>query len=304
MNKLENISKGYENISVEVIDYNMNIAKHAWDCYKMTWNDLQDIKYDPDNHHVKEAIRNITLLRALPMPREQAIITFRVNNISRVCLAQLTRQRKAAFNVESQMPRPIRHNVIMPLSVINMGFEERAKQLIELSQQLYDDMIDAGMPPQDARYLIMHGQTTSLVYVVNVNDFVAAFSFRVENNLSDEINLVYRLAKNAILERVRKDYEDGKIDSLTYDFYTNIIIPADAAGAAKQVGQNYDAVFGNSFKRFPDANEEVTNITKNCDYDYTKSAWYLELIKLYKERPHLLFPYEKEMIEKWLNENE
>lgn len=304
MNKLENISKGYENISVEVIDYNMNITKHAWDCYKMTWNDLQDIEYDPDNHHVKEAVRNIMLFRALPMPREQAIMTFKVNNISRVCLAQITRQRKAAFNVESQMPRPIRHNVIMPLNVINMGFEERAKQLIELSQELYDDMIDAGMPPQDARYLTMHSQTTSLAYVVNVNDFVAAFSFRTENNLSDEINLVYRLAKNAILERVRKDYQDGKIDLLTYNFYSKIIMPADAAGAARNVGQNYDAVFGNSFKRFPDANDEVTNITETCDYDYTKSAWYLELIKLYKERPHLLFPYEDEMIKKWLEENE
>ena len=304
MSKLENISKGYENISVEVIDYNMNIAKHAWDCYKMTWNDLQDIEYAPDNHHVKEAVRNIMLFRALPMPREQAIMTFKVNNISRVCLAQITRQRKAAFNVESQMPRPIRHNVIMPLNVISMGFEERAKQLIELSQELYDDMIDAGMPPQDARYLTMHSQTTSLAYVVNVNDFVAAFSFRAENNLSDEINLVYRLAKNAILERVRKDYQDGKIDLLTYNFYSKIIMPADAAGAARNVGQNYDAVFGNSFKRFPDANDEVTNITETCDYDYTKSAWYLELIKLYKERPHLLFPYEDEMIKKWLDENE
>lgn len=303
MSKLNAVSKGYEDISVEVIDYNMNIAKHAWDCYKMTWNDLQDIEYDPNNHNVKEAVRNIMLFRALPMPREQAIMTFKVSNISRVCLAQITRQRKAAFNVESQMPRPIRHNVIMPLNVINMGFEERAKHLISLSQELYDDMIAAGMPPQDARYLTMHSQTTSLAYVVNVNDFVAAFSFRAENNLSDEINLVYRLAKNAILERVRKDYADNKIDLLTYNFYTNIIMHADAAGAAKQVGQNYDAVFGNSFKRFPDANDEVTNITENCDYDYTKSAWYLELINLYKERPHLLFPYEKEMIEKWLQEN-
>lgn len=304
MSKLNKVSKGYEDISVEVIDYNMNIAKHAWDCYKMTWNDLQDIEYDPNNRNVKDAVRNIMLFRALPMPREQAIITFKINNISRVCLAQITRQRKAAFNVESQMPRPIRHNAIIPLNVISMGFEERAKQLISLSQELYDDMIAAGMPPQDARYLTMHSQTTSLAYVVNVNDFVAAFSFRAENNLSDEINLVYRLAKNAILEKVSKDYADNKIDVITCNFYTNIIMHADAAGAAKQVGQNYDAVFGNSFKRFPDANDEVTNVTKNCDYDYTKSAWYLELIKLYKERPHLLFPYEKEMIEKWLNENE
>src|SRR5574344_561503 len=151
--KKKKISNGYEDISVELIDYNMNIAEHAWNCYKMTWNDLQEVEYNPDYECVKEAVYNIIKLRALPMPREQAIMTFKVNNISRVCLAQITRQRKAAFNVESQMPRPIRHNVIMPLNVINMGFEERAKQLIELSQELYDDMIDAGMPPQDARYL-------------------------------------------------------------------------------------------------------------------------------------------------------
>ena len=262
----------------------------------MTWQELQDKEYDPTDAKVQEAVYNIIKFRALPMPREQAIMTFRINGISRVCLAQITRQRKAAFNVESQMPRPIAHNVIIPLNIMESEFADRAKKLVEDSQKLYDDLINAGFPPQDCRYMTMHGQTTSCAYVVDINTFVGSFGMRCENNLSDEINLVYRLCKKAILDQIEVDYKNNKIDELTYHFYKDIITPADAAGAARKVGQNYDAVFGNSFKRFPDANADVTKITENCDYDYTKSAWYLELQRLPEE---LLFAGEKEMIESW-----
>ena len=291
------ISNGYEDISVEVIDYNKNIAEHAWNCYRMTWRDLQNVDYDVNNEKVREAVNNIIKFRALPMPREQAIITFRINNISRINLAQITRQRKAAFNVESQMPEPVEHNVILPLNIANNEkLSKKAQDLILLSQEVYDACIEEGIPPQDARYLLMHGQTTSLAYVVDINTFVGSFAMRCENNLSDEINLAYRLMKREILYRVKDDFDAGVIDELTYQFYTEIIKGADAAGAARKVGQNYDGVFGNSFKRYPDANEEVTKITENCSYDYTKSAWYLELQKLPDD---LLFDGEKEMIENW-----
>lgn len=294
---MNNISKGYEDITVEVVDYVKNIAEHAWDCYKMTWRGLQNVKYDVNDPRVQEAVRNIMFYRALPMPREQANITFKISNVSRVMLAQITRQSLGRFNVESQMPEPVGHNVIMPLNIYNNDkLSDKAKKLIELSQEVYDDCIAEGIPPQDARYLLMHGQTTSLAYVANVNVFTAAFPMRCENNLSDEINLVYRLCKRAILNKVEEDYKNGEIDILTYEFYTNIITPADAAGAARKVGQNYDGVFGNSFKRYPDANDEITKITENCSYDYTKSAWYLELQRLPKD---LLFDGEQEMIDSW-----
>lgn len=294
---MNNISKGYEDITVEVVDYVKNIAEHAWDCYKMTWRGLQNVKYDVNDPRVQEAVRNIMFYRALPMPREQANITFKISNVSRVMLAQITRQSLGRFNVESQMPEPVGHNVIMPLNIYNNDkLSEKAKKLIELSQEVYNDCIAEGIPPQDARYLLMHGQTTSLAYVANVNVFTAAFPMRCENNLSDEINLVYRLCKRAILNKVEEDYKNGEIDILTYEFYTKIITPADAAGAARKVGQNYDGVFGNSFKRYPDANDEITKITENCSYDYTKSAWYLELQRLPKD---LLFDGEQEMIDSW-----
>lgn len=297
-----NISIGYDDISAEVIDYNQEIAKHAWNCYRMTWKNLQNQAYDVNNECVKAAIDNIIKMKALPMPREQALITFRINNISRVCLAQITRQRKAAFNVESQMPCPITHNVIIPKNVIKSKYLERAMKLIEESQALYDDLIKEGYPPQDLRYLTMHGQTTSLVYVVDINTFVGSFPFRCENNLSDEINLVYRLCKKALIERLNADYELGSIDELTHQFYTRILANADAAGAKQHVGLNCDKVFGNSFERFPHANKDVVDATEHCDYDFRKSAWYQELIDIYKTKPELLFEGEKEMIEKWLKD--
>ena len=148
---MNNISKGYEDISVEVIDFNKTIAEHAWNCYRMTWRKFQNVPYNVHNPDVNACIHDIITMRALPMPREQALITFRINNISRVCLAQLTRQHNARFNVESQMPQSIGHNVIVPLNLYGTEFEERAKKLVDDSQKLYDDLLAAGIPPQDAR---------------------------------------------------------------------------------------------------------------------------------------------------------
>ena len=58
-------------------------------------------------------------------------------------------------------------------------------------------------------------------------------------------------------------------------------------------------MFGNSFKRFCDGNEHVAYATENCKFDYSKSAWYAELKRIYKEEPELLLPGEAEMIESW-----
>lgn len=297
---MKNISNGYEDISVELIDYNRELAEHAWNCYRMTWHELQNVKFDIKDKRVCKAIDDIIKFRALPMPREQAIMTFRINNISRVCLAQITRQRKAAFNVESQMPRPIHHNVILPLNIVSdPELAQEAEAIINASQKFYDKLIDKGIPPQDARYMTMHGQTTSCVYVVDINTFVGSFGMRCENNLTDELNLVYRLCKHEILKTIDDELKAGRIDKLTYDMYQQIISPADCLGAKQHKGMNYDAVFGNSFKRYPDANDEVTKVTENCDYDFTKSAWYLELKRIKDERPELLLSDEDTMINSW-----
>jgi len=305
MKTLPNTSYGYENINVSVVDFHKRIAQHIWDVYKMTWRDLQDVKYNENDARVQKAVDDVIKMRALPVPREQCIITFRIENISRVCLAQLTRQRKAAFNVESQMPQAVNHNVIVPYNIaISEKYAERANALAEASRKLYDDLIEDGIPYQDARYLLLHGQTTSLVYMVDINTFIHSFTMRCENNLSDEINLVYRLCLNALHEALNLNAQYGAIDALTYKFYKEVLKNCDCLGANQKKGMNRDAVFGNSFKRYPDANSDITDITTNAACDFKKSAWFFELDRMYDNNPELLFDGEKEMIEKWRSDNE
>lgn len=298
----KNFSAGYEDISVTVVDYQKDIARHVWDCYKMTWRNLQNVEYSHSDMRVRDAINNVIEFKALPMPREQALMTFRINNISRVCLAQITRQRKAAFNVESQMPQPVGHNVIIPLNIWeNEKLRDRAIALCAESQAFYNDLLNEGIPYQDARYMLMHGQTTSCVYVVDINTFCGSFSMRCENNLSDEINLVYRLCLDAMKQQLLQDANENKIDYLSFEFYNRILSTCDCQGAKQQKGLNTDAVFGNSFDRFPDGNEDVTKATVNSACDFKKSAWYAELLRIHaKQYDFLLFPREKEMIERWL----
>ena len=84
-------------------------------------------------------------------------------------LAQLTRHRGWVFNSESQMPQPVNHNVMIPLSIVSSPYYERAVKLIEESQKLYDEMTvgndkkeTTNIPYQDARYRLIHGQTADI----------------------------------------------------------------------------------------------------------------------------------------------
>lgn len=300
---MNGIQNGYKGIGVEIISYTKHPAKIIWDMLKQTWISLHDVDYDPNNETVKKFITDSLSKRLNPVPQETILIQALFKGISRVNLAQLTRHRGWIFNSESQMPQPVNHNVIIPLNIVNSPFYERAKKLIEDSQKLYDDMTKGNdtkettnIPYQDARYLLIHGQTADISASFTLPQLVNAVGMRLENNTHDEINYTFRL----LVKELRKVIEEDKeLDNLDKMVYNTLLNNCDVFGANRKVGTCYDAMFGNSFKRFPDANEYVTKATENCLFDYTKLAWYTELKRIYKEEPELLLPGEAEMIESW-----
>ena len=300
---MNGIQNGYKGIDVEIISYTKHPAKIMWDMLKQTWISLHDIDYDSNNETVKEFITDSLSKRLNPVPQETILIQAIFKGISRVNLAQLTRHRGWIFNSESQMPQPVNHNVIIPLNIVNSPFYERAKKLIEDSQKLYDDMTKGNetkkttnIPYQDARYLLLHGQTADISASFTLPQLVNAVGMRFENNTHDEINYMFRL----LIKELRKIIkEDGDMDSLDKLIYNTLLNNCDVFGANRKVGTCHDAMFGNSFKRFNDADAYVTKATDNCLFDYKRLAWYDELKRIYKEEPELLLPGEKEMIESW-----
>ena len=306
MNKSNGIQNGYKGIDVEIISYTKHPAKIVWDMLKQTWNSLHDTPYNPTNETVNKFIQDVLDRKLNPVPLEAILIQVVFKGISRVNLAQLTRHRGWFYNSESQMPQPVNHNVIIPLNIVKSEYYERALKLIEESQKLYDDMTKGNdkrettnIPYQDARYLLIHGQTADISASFNLPQFLNACGMRLENNTHDEINYTFRICRKKLLDTVLSDNE---LDELDKKIYSTLLNRCDVFGANNKVGTCFDAMFGNSMKRFPDANPGVTEVTNNALFDYKKLAWYFELIRMYHEEPELLLPSESEMIESWINQ--
>lgn len=303
---MNNIQFGYKGISVKIIQLTEHPAKIVWDMLKQTWISLHDKEYDENDEEIKKFIDECLAKRLNPSPLETIYCQVVFRNISRVCLAQITRQRDWLFNSESQMPQATVHNVVIPLNILNSQYKDEYFDLVERSQKLYNKMIignekkeTTNIPYQDARYCLLNGQTADLSASFKLVKFVSDCGGRMDNNTHDEINYVFRLTKKAIKEYV---INNNKMDKLDKYIYLSLLANADAAGAKNHKSFCCDAMFGNSFKRYPDGNEYVTKATNECLLDYKKLAWIYELKRIYKEEPELLEDSEKEMIERWLND--
>lgn len=301
---MSRVQEGYKGIDVDIISYTKHPAKIMWDILKQTWVSLHNKEYNPNDKEIRKMIIDSLEKRLNPVPLETVLIQMTFKGISRVNLAQLTRHRGWLFNSESQMPQHVNHNVIIPLSIVNSEYYERALKLVKESQELYDDMTrgnDEGkehtnIPYQDARYLLLNGQTADISASFTLPQLINACGMRLENNTHDEINYMFRIAIKKLREQIENDKDLDELDRL---IYLKTLNSADVFGANRRVGTCYDAMFGNSFKRFEDVNEYVTEATENAMFDYKKLAWYYELKRIYEEEPELLLPGEKEMIESW-----
>ena len=290
------IHNGYGNIKITLLDSgNPNPFKMFWEWYRETWYSLRNEEYDPNNPKHVEACKEVLAGTALPVPQEALNFQVRVEGISRVGLAQFTRGRVGwAYCVTSQMPEAIEHDVVIPKNIYESKFGYEAKELVLKSQELYDRMVAEGVPPQDCRYMTIHGQITNLACVVNFMALRGYFARRCENGLTDELNLIGRL----ILRDLRMIHlnEDGT-DKVFGSGWSILLTKLEAMGA-DTVCLNTDKVFGNTGrstsvgKHIP----SLINEGNKCDWDFSKSAWYKELQELPDD---LLFPGEKEMIQDW-----
>jgi len=288
---------GFRNIKVTLLDSgDANPFKMFWNWYRETWYSLRNQEYDYENPKHVAACNEVLAGTALPVPQEALNFQIRVEGISRVGLAQFTRGRVGwAYCVTSQMPERIEHETIIPKNIYEHPiFGNSAFELLKLSDELYDKMIEAGIPPQDCRYLTLHGQTTNLVCSVNFMALRGYFARRCENGLTDELNLIGRLIRRELIA-AHLD-ENGK-DKVPGSGWSVLLGKLDAMGGNK-VCLNTDKVFGNT-GRAKRANTHVPSLidaANQPDWKFEKSAWFYELLELPDD---LLFPGEAEMIQDW-----
>ena len=149
---------GYEAIEVNNLSYERNIAKKNWDALKMTFRDMMDVEYDPNNDIIYNMMVDVMNGNHNPSWLKVATIGCEFRNISRICLAQITRDTGWIWNSESQMPQRLEHNITVPLNIaMNEKWLDKLEDIQNEIEELYDELIDAGIPYQDAEIISLHG---------------------------------------------------------------------------------------------------------------------------------------------------
>ena len=121
---------------------------------------------------------------------EHASYTFAVEGVSRALTHQLVRHRLASYNQQSQRYVKFKEEppIVRPASVdTNPEAAKAFDEAIEACWQAYDKLVQAGVPAEDARYILPNACETKIVVTMNIRELMHFFSNRCCNRAQWEI---------------------------------------------------------------------------------------------------------------------
>ncbi|MFC7165598.1 FAD-dependent thymidylate synthase [Halospeciosus flavus] len=170
-------------------------------------------------------------------PFEHVQATFHVKGISRSCMAQITRHRHASFDIQSMRyvsfddvdPEDVAEGelVVTPPSATDPDWigrnqktgavdeetvekrEEVFRESVKRSVEDYQELLDLGMPPEDARFVLPIGTEVNMVMSLNARMLMHVADMRAAADAQWEI----RQMTESIL-----DYA-AEWCPLTFDYY-------------------------------------------------------------------------------------
>jgi len=132
------------------------------------------------------------------------VFSFGIEGISRACSHQLVRHRIASFSQQSQryVANEQQFDVVTPDSVAEQPeLAERFVAHMQQSHELYREMLEAGVPAEDARFVLPNAAATKLVMTMNARElrhfFVLRCCRRAQWEIREMANQMLRLTRQA-----------------------------------------------------------------------------------------------------------
>lgn len=134
---------------------------------------------------------------------EHANFTFGIEGISRATSHQLVRHRLASYSQQSQRYVKFKSEggaeYIIPPSI--KGKEKEAfKEFLSTVETLYEKLVTAGIPKEDARYILPNAAATKIIVTMNARELLHFFNLRCCERAQWEIREMATL----MLSHVRK----------------------------------------------------------------------------------------------------
>lgn len=120
---------------------------------------------------------------------EHASYTFAIEGVSRALTHQLVRHRMASYNQQSQRYVTFKDEpeFILPQSVVDAGAQEKFDEAVQAAFDAYRNLVDLGVPAEDARYLLPNACETKIVVTMNMRELHHFFNVRCCNRAQWEI---------------------------------------------------------------------------------------------------------------------
>ncbi len=111
---------------------------------------------------------------------EHVSFTFAVAGISRTASHQLVRHRLASYSQQSQRYVRGPFPYVTPASWRRAGEEwlDRYREAMAASERLYREAVAAGIPPEDARFVLPQAVTTGLTMTMNLRELIHVVGLR------------------------------------------------------------------------------------------------------------------------------
>lgn len=184
-------------MNVEIISKNTDMLKNIWVAARTCKSHKTPEELKQNEVDEKDMIR---LAKALKKAGHMSVFefgffTFAVSGVSRSLLAQITRHRHLSFCVQSQRAVRIKDedivSVVAPESleksegVTVLGSEENVAAdraymtAVKFALGVYTKLVNAGVPPEDARFILPEGMTTNMCIGMNLRSLLELYEKRV-----------------------------------------------------------------------------------------------------------------------------
>lgn len=119
---------------------------------------------------------------------EHVYYTFKIEEISRTCLAQLTRHRLASFTVESQRYTKNEGRAIIPPRIrADKKLLSKYRTHMQKSKDFYDLLLSCNVKKEDARFALPQAIMTNLYLSCNLREFLHINKLRTSKGAQWEI---------------------------------------------------------------------------------------------------------------------
>lgn len=126
---------------------------------------------------------------------EHVSITFSVDGISRACSHQLVRHRLCTYSQKSQRYCSYEGKMfeyITPKTIKESKYKAEYDQLMENIQNIYDKLVEVGIKPEDARYILPNAACTNIVVTTNLRNIIHVMGLRCCSRAQWEVRQMFK----------------------------------------------------------------------------------------------------------------